>query len=75
MWGSIAAFTVGAVAMVLASLREPRKTDEELHGLVYGMAIQDASDRVTYPWYRSPVVLGAGVLVVCVALYVGVSVV
>src|SRR5438034_6177261 len=31
MWGSIAAFAVGAIAMVLASMREQRKTDEELH--------------------------------------------
>jgi solute:Na+ symporter, SSS family len=75
MWGSIAAFAVGAVAMVLASLREPRKTDEELHGLVYGMEIRDASDRLTYSWYRSPIVLGAGALVLCVALYVGLAVV
>jgi SSS family solute:Na+ symporter len=75
MWGSIAAFAVGALAMVLASMREPRKTDEELHGLVYGMEIRDASDAVAYPWYRSPVVLGLGVLVVCVLLYIGVAVV
>jgi SSS family solute:Na+ symporter len=68
MWGSIAAFAVGAIAMVLASLREPRKTDEELHGLVYGMEIRDAAE-AAYPWYRTPVALGAGVLVVCAALY------
>ena len=75
MWGSIAAFAAGAVAMVLASMREPRKTDEELHGLVYGMEIRDASDAVSYSWYRSPIVLGGGVLVLCAALYVGVSLV
>jgi len=39
------------------------------------MEIRDASDAVDYPWYRSPVVLGVGVLVLCAALYVGVSVV
>jgi solute:Na+ symporter, SSS family len=70
MWGSIAAFLAGAVAMVLASMREPRKTDDELHGLVYGMEIRDASEAVAYPWYRSPVVLGVGVLVVCAVLYI-----
>jgi SSS family solute:Na+ symporter len=75
MWGSIAAFALGAVAMVVASLREPRKTDEELHGLVYGMEIRDASDAVTYSWYRSPIVLGAGALLLCAALYVGLAVV
>ena len=66
---------VGAIAMVLASLREPRKTDEELHGLVYGMEIRDASEAVAYPWYRSAVALGVGVLVICAALYVLVAIV
>jgi len=75
MWGSIAAFTAGAIAMVLASLREPRKTDEELHGLVYGMEIRDASDIAVRPWYRSPVVLGMGVLVLNAGLYVAVYVI
>ena len=70
MWGSIVAFAVGAIAMVLASMREPRKSDAELHGLVYGMEIRDASEAVAYPWYRSPVALGIGVLVLCVVLYV-----
>jgi SSS family solute:Na+ symporter len=73
MWGSIAAFTAGAIAMVVSSLREPRKTDEELHGLVFGLEIHDASEAVAYPWYRSPVALGIGVLAVCAALYVFVA--
>ena len=72
MWGSIAAFTVGAVSMVIVSLIEQPKTTEELHGLVYGMEIRDASEAVRYSWYRSPVVLGLGVLVVNAALYVGI---
>jgi SSS family solute:Na+ symporter len=70
MWGSIFAFAAGAVAMVLASMREERKSDEELHGLVYGLEIRDASEAVAYPWYRSPVVLGGGVIAICIALYV-----
>jgi SSS family solute:Na+ symporter len=70
MWGSIVAFVAGAVAMVVSSLREPRRTDEELRGLVYGMEIHDASDAIAYPWHRSPVVLGVGVLLLCAALYV-----
>ena len=73
MWGSIFAFIAGAIAMVLASLREPRKTDAELHGLVYGMEIRDASETITYRWYRSPIVLGVGVLVVVAALYIAVA--
>jgi solute:Na+ symporter, SSS family len=74
MWGSIAAFAAGAIAMVLASMREQPKTDAELHGLVYGMEIRDASETMRYPWYRSPVVLGIGVLVICLILYIIVSV-
>jgi SSS family solute:Na+ symporter len=70
MWGSILAFGVGAVSMVVASMREQPKSDEELHGLVYGMEIHDASDDVRYAWYRSPLVLGLGVLVVNAILYV-----
>jgi SSS family solute:Na+ symporter len=75
MWGSIAAFAAGAIAMVIVSLREPRKTDAELHGLVYGMEIRDASESVVYPWYRSPVALGAGVLLLCLVLYILVALV
>jgi solute:Na+ symporter, SSS family len=71
MWGSIIAFVAGAIAMVIASMREPRKTDEELHGLVYGMEIRDTSETAaTYPWFRSPLVLGLSVVVLTLLLYV-----
>ena len=70
LWGAILAFVTGAVAIVIVSSRQPRKTDEELHGLVYGLEIRDASDTATVAWYRSPVVLGCGVLVIAALLYV-----
>ena len=70
MWGSIGAFAVGAVSMVIVSLLEQPKTNEELHGLVYGMEIKDRSEVARHSWYRSPVVLGVGVLVLNAALYV-----
>ncbi len=54
MWGSIAAFAVGAVSMVIVSLLEHPKTNEELHGLVYGMEIKDRSEVGRHSWYRSP---------------------
>ena len=70
MWGSIIAFVAGAIAMVIASMREPRKTDEELHGLVYGLEIRDESETVaSYPWFRSPVVLGISVVALTLMLY------
>ncbi len=75
MWGSICAFAVGAISMVIVSLIEQPKTQEELHGLVYGMEIRDASEAARYSWYRSPVVLGVGVLVLNAALYVALYVV
>src|SRR5690349_6189911 len=49
-WITGIAFAAGAIAMALASLPEKRKTDDELHGLVYGLEIRDASETVTYPW-------------------------
>jgi len=70
MWGSVAAFAAGAIAMVVASSREQRLSDEELHGLVYGLEIHDASDAVAYPWFRSPVVMGAGALLLSGLMYV-----
>ncbi len=69
MWASVAAFGVGATSMVVISLRERPKTDEELHGLVYGMEIKDASETVKQVWFRSPVVLGIGVLILSAAMY------
>jgi solute:Na+ symporter, SSS family len=72
MWGSIGAFAVGAVSMVVVSLLEHPKTNEELHGLVYGMEIKDRSEVGAISWYRSPVVLGVGVLVLNAALYVAI---
>jgi SSS family solute:Na+ symporter len=75
MWGSVAGFGVGAISMVVASLLEKPKTDDELHGLVYGMEIKDASETAAVAWYRSPVVLGVGVLVICTALYVSLYVI
>ena len=70
MWGSIFAFAVGAASMVIVSLMEQPKTNEELHGLVYGMEIKDRSEVAKHPWYRSPVGLGIGVLVLNAGLYV-----
>ena len=41
-----------------------------LHGLVYGMAIEDASDTARYAWYKNPVVMGTIAIVLGLALYV-----
>jgi SSS family solute:Na+ symporter len=69
MWGSMIAFVAGALAMVVVSMREDRKTDAQLHGLVYGLEIRDESDEARYPWYKSPVTLGLGVVALSLLCY------
>jgi SSS family solute:Na+ symporter len=74
LWSGIVAFVAGALAVLVASRGQAPKSEEELHGLVYGLAIQDASDTVRYPWYRSPVVMGILILVLSFAFYVVIAV-
>ncbi|GAB3680668.1 sodium:solute symporter family protein [Angustibacter aerolatus] len=69
-WGSIAAFVAGALAMVIVSVRGQRKTDEQLKGLVWGMAIRemDTSTDGVAVWKR-PVPLGIGIVVISLSMY------
>ena len=73
MWGAIAAFAAGALAMAIASSREPRKSDDELRGLVKGLEIRDPADTGRPPWYRSPLVLGLIVLAIAASGYLVVA--
>ena len=65
------AFIADAVVTVLASLVTKPKSDEELRGLVWGLAktdpdeLEDDRDKV---WWRSPILLGAGALILVVVL-------
>jgi solute:Na+ symporter, SSS family len=70
LWSGIVAFTAGAIAILIASRGQRAKPDAELHGLVYGMAIQDESDTTRYPWYKNPVVMGAIAIILGLLLYV-----
>jgi solute:Na+ symporter, SSS family len=70
LWSGIVAFTAGAIAILVASRGQAPKPDEELHGLVYGMAIQDESETVRYPWYKNPVVMGTIAIILGLALYI-----
>jgi SSS family solute:Na+ symporter len=72
-WGAVAAFVVDAIVTVAVSLATQPKPESELRGLVWGLtphkdrtAERDPSERV---WWRQPVVLGAGALIITVALY------
>ena len=71
-WGSIFAFTAGAIAMVVCSMREDRPSDEKLHGLVYGMEIRDMEEG-RQPFYRNPVIMGMAVLVLSLLGYLYVA--
>src|SRR4051794_16374074 len=69
-YGSIFAFVAGSVAAVVATRFEPRKSDEELRGLVHGLEIRDTS-AAEQPWFRQPLPMGIGVVVLSILLYVG----
>jgi hypothetical protein len=55
LWSAFIAFAAGAIALVVTTTGQPRKRDEELHGLVYGMTIHDTSDTRRFPRYNAPV--------------------
>src|SRR5437762_11357969 len=68
-WTALFAWTSCFVATLAISLLTKRtKTDEELRGLVYSLTprIQEGS----MPWYKRPVTLGVGILVVSALLNV-----
>jgi SSS family solute:Na+ symporter len=69
-YGSIFAFVAGSVAAVVATRFEPRKSDEELRGLVHGLEIRDPNE-AEQPWFRQPLPMGIGVVVLSILLYVG----
>jgi SSS family solute:Na+ symporter len=71
-YGSIFAFAAGSLAAVLATMFEPRnrRTDEELQGLVHGLENRDTNE-ARQPWYRQPLPMGIGVVVLSILLYVG----
>jgi SSS family solute:Na+ symporter len=71
-WGAGIGFVVVAVVSVLVTLVTQPKPDSELDGLVYGVGRTDlrgdalVGDRV---WYRNPILLGTGALVLAVVFY------
>ena len=69
-YGSIAAFVAGSAAALIATSREPRKSDDELRGLVYGLEL-DSMDAPPKQWYRQPKPMGLAAIVLSFLLYVG----
>jgi SSS family solute:Na+ symporter len=74
-WGAIFGFAAGLIAMVIATRFDTPKPLSELKGLVVGMQARDVQTTTRVPWYKSPMVLGAGALLLCALLYLYIAVV
>jgi solute:Na+ symporter, SSS family len=72
--GASAAFVVGVVVATGVSMVSTPKPASELSGLVWSLTSKEervhSSDGEDGGWYRSPAVLGAGVLALTVVLYI-----
>ena len=73
-WGAGVAFAADAIVTVLVSLVTAPKPESQLRGLVWSLTPkemrQPGRGGADTGWYRSPAVLGGGVLAACVALNV-----
>ncbi|HEX6453735.1 MAG TPA: sodium:solute symporter family protein [Trebonia sp.] len=74
-WGAIVGFGTGLIAMAIATIFSPPKPISQLNGLVLGRQRKDVETTAPVPWYKSPVVLGIGVLALCGLLYAYIAVV
>jgi SSS family solute:Na+ symporter len=71
-WGAGIAFVVDALVSVVVTLVTTPKREAELSGLVYGLSDTSIADDALAgdaAWYRSPVVLGTGAIIIAAALY------
>lgn len=71
-WGAGIAFVVVAIVAVIVTPLTRAKEESELQGLVYGVGSHDLrADAIAgdTAWYRSPVLLGSGALVLAFVFY------
>ncbi|MEV4169114.1 sodium:solute symporter family protein [Nonomuraea sp. NPDC049709] len=71
-WGAGLAFFVDVVVSVVVTLFTTPKPAEELRGLVYGLSAVNLEDDALAGdarWYRSPVLLGTGAVVLAALMY------
>jgi SSS family solute:Na+ symporter len=68
MWGAGVAFVLDAIVTVIVTMVTTPKPERELHGLVYGMANIEESDRRRHAWWESPGLLGGTALAIGAAL-------
>jgi solute:Na+ symporter, SSS family len=70
-WGAVVAFVADIVVSVVVSMVTRPKPAEELQGLVYGSEVDMGELRgADRSWWRSPILLGGGALVLSAALYI-----
>ncbi|MEV0615770.1 sodium:solute symporter family protein [Nonomuraea sp. NPDC050404] len=71
-WGAGVAFAVDVIVSVVVTLVTTAKPVEELRGLVYGLSdvnLEDDALAGDSRWYRSPLLLGVGALVLAALAY------
>ena len=73
-WGAGTAFVVAVVVAIVVTMFTPAKPEEDLRGLVYGLAGSSTSGEVIIAgdkvWWRNPVLLGAIAVALAVLLYI-----
>ncbi|GAA3821654.1 sodium:solute symporter family protein [Sphaerisporangium flaviroseum] len=72
-WGAGTAFVVDALVSVAVTLATTPKPESELRGLVYGLSDASIADDALAgdkAWYRSPILLGAGAVILGALLYI-----
>ncbi|WP_214416701.1 hypothetical protein [Sphaerisporangium fuscum] len=72
-WGAGTAFVVDTLVSIVVTLMTTPKPENELRGLVYGLSDASIADDALAgdkAWYRSPVVLGVGAIVLGAVLYI-----
>ncbi|MFI6812390.1 sodium:solute symporter family protein [Nonomuraea sp. NPDC050328] len=70
-WGAGTAFVVDLLVSAVVTLVTTPKPAEELRGLVYGLTVDLEDDTLSGDerWYRSPLILGIGALILAAAMY------
>ena len=73
-WGAGAAFVVDVIVAVIVTMMTRPKPENELRGLVYGLASGDTSSETVLArdqvWWRNPVLLGGIAVVLAILFYI-----
>jgi SSS family solute:Na+ symporter len=72
-WGAGLAFVTAVVVAVAVTMFTPSKPDNELRGLVYGLASNNPAEQILAAdkvWWRNPVLLGTIAVVLAFVLYI-----